>query len=403
MIWLLILFFISSFSYCIQPYKAVVITPVVDLFSTPLPEKELKDIPLCGGQKNPFVACKRGHQLLFHEIVDVVDQTNHHACIEIPNIFYIALNQPDKKYHRYWVEKKHLVPIENIDSADLLPHPVSFEQPYHREQEVILIDPHEDTATHLSLSVGTRFIKRINDDQKENDIPVWILDPKSLQSIASAIPSQKCYEPKGKSISRRIADFVRIVQKWAHYHDSYIPYVWGGCSSVNRAHSSKMQENVVQKDGLDASYYTIHDYTAQPMTGFDCSSLISRAAQICNIPYFYKNTTTLAYFLKPVNHTTPIENGDLIWIPWHVMIISDVKNNKLVEARSYSHGYGKVHEIPLHKVFKGICTYDDLKYKMLAHETLERIDIHGAVMDTFKTFKILKLKSVFNDANLQSL
>jgi len=385
----------------IQGYQALVVSPIADLTNAPLSAQEYNTMPICGGQKEPFTACKRGHQVIFNEVINVVKHTNNHACIALPNIFYITQNK-DKKHNQYWVEKKHIVPLDTIVQKEWtkIPSPISPVSPEKKDNEVILISPYHDPSLNTTFSVGTRFV-RVYPHKKANNIAVWVFDKTALQFKKIRIPITKCLLSVAKNPDARIKQFVQLVRSWAHLKEGYIPYVWGGSSSSNLAHSHDFTEEKVIKNNKTASYYAIKNYTACPMTGFDCSSLISRAAQICNIPYFFKNTTTLAHYLYPISKYDHIKNGDLIWIPWHVMIVSDVKKNLLVEARSYNHGYGKVHELPLDKVFKGIHTYQELADRMLAKKPIERIDTCGRVADTFLTFKILKMDSVFNQPSAQ--
>jgi hypothetical protein len=77
------------------------------------------------------------------------------------------------------------------------------------------------------------------------------------------------------------------------------------------------------------------------------------------------------------------------------MIASDIKNNKLVEARHYNHGYGRIHELPLNKVFDGINTYQELVDAYHSKKKLYRLTSDGQIGDTINQFKILKLSSVW--------
>lgn len=126
--------------------------------------------------------------------------------------------------------------------------------------------------------------------------------------------------------------------------------------------------------------------------------MILRGAQLCGIPYFFKNSTTLAQNLTPLQKNEDLENGDLIWFLGHVIIISDVKNNLVVEARGYEHSYGRVHEASLKTQFNNISTYEDLKKAYLEHIPLERLNLQGIVAKEIPTFKLLKLKSVWPQA-----
>ena len=182
-----------------------------------------------------------------------------------------------------------------------------------------------------------------------------------------------------------------MLKCWAHQKDSFIPYVWGGTSFINTI-DTPFREITNKIDNHYYSYFEFDNVQTHQKSGFDCSDIISRAAQICNIPYFYKNTTTIGQNLQPLQPHDTLINGDLILIKGHVMVISDIDKNLLIEARSYGHGYGKVHEIELHKVFDSIETYKDLCEAFFSKKELKRKDIHGNIRDTFKDWKILSKK-----------
>ena len=119
--------------------------------------------------------------------------------------------------------------------------------------------------------------------------------------------------------------------------------------------------------------------------------MIARAAQMCEIPYFCKNTTTIERCLTPLSKDNKPIPGDIIWIPGHVMVIADLANNTLIEARGYKHGYGKVHEIPLNEEFKGINTYHDLINAYHNNKAIIRLDRNGNEQETIINLKLLQL------------
>jgi len=130
-----------------------------------------------------------------------------------------------------------------------------------------------------------------------------------------------------------------------------------------------------------------------PKTGLDCSGMIARAAQICGIPYFYKNTTIIERFLTPLAKGNKPIPGDIIWIPGHVMVVADFINNTLIEVRGYKHGYSKIHEIPLNEEFKGINTYHDLTNAYHNNKAIIRLDSSGNERETITSLKLLQLTS----------
>jgi cell wall-associated NlpC family hydrolase len=202
---------------------------------------------------------------------------------------------------------------------------------------------------------------------------------------------------ENKTKKERIADYVTLLKKWAHQKTGSIAYVWGGTSfisTINKPFSEVFQT----KDVKTYSFYQHEDDISSPKNGFDCSGLITRATQICAIPYFCKNTTTIAHCLKPLAKETALSEGDLILIKGHVMVVSDIQKNLLIEARSYGHGYGKLHEIPLNKVFDGINNYQDLLEVYFNKKPIKRKDIQGMARDTFANVQLLSMESVWEKA-----
>jgi hypothetical protein len=128
------------------------------------------------------------------------------------------------------------------------------------------------------------------------------------------------------------------------------------------------------------------------VTGLDCSCLIARAAQIYGIPYFFKNTTTLFQCMKPIEKGQSLQNGDLMWYMGHVLVVSDVKNNKITESVGYPFGYGKVIEHPLHKVFKDMYSYSDLEKACFNGQPIQRLSSDGHVARTVNKVLFYSMK-----------
>ncbi len=176
----------------------------------------------------------------------------------------------------------------------------------------------------------------------------------------------------------------------------FIPYVWGGCSYTTLCTDPYFQLKTVRSKhrphAKPRRYFEYPTCHTQPYNGFDCAGLILRAAQASGIPYFYKNTFTILQNLEPLQPEDQIANGDLIWLPAHIMIISDVEQNLCIEARHYAQGYGKVHETPIHKVFKDINNYQDLRAAHFSQNLIDRLNRHQKSAQKVK-IKILKLKT----------
>lgn len=397
------------FSLCLFPIKnlaqqAFVIKPIIDLVCQKSEQESseyYKNIPFCGGKPHMYSSCIRIHQLLFNETVEITEERGNEVCISITNLFYITEkgNEPQTKY---WAHKDGFITVEQLEKKDLdlhkFPHPISFSENLEpRKQNIItLLFPWYDPITNQTFSAGTRFVKS-EKPLTGNTTPIYVFDPKAESFKETKIPlsyTVTVNHMKGKK--QKIKTFVRILRKWANLKHGFIPYTWGGCSftAICSQNSFIKMESGGVKNSI--SYFERPDYQHDPKTGFDCSGLVARVAQICAIPYFFKNTTTLATYLHELEHGDTLREGDLIWIPGHVMVVSNVSKNMLIEARGYASGYGKVHELPLNTVLAPINTYKDLVKAYRNKEQLQLLNVKGQVTATINDIKLLKLESVWS-------
>ncbi len=399
---LLRIFFIMSFATATHPVykssgKAVCIVPVADLLGESLQEVtthgkySYHSLPIA--YKN-FEGPARVHQLLFNEVVDIKDVRGKEMLVELPQLFYetTTLKRPQTLY---WTATKNLRPLQLLAdqgiSLSTFPQPltrtkVTFEKALHNT--VSLTQPFFDGATGLTYSAGTRFV--VAEQQNSPDhIVAHLFDIKKNSSSTITLPKHVCLVHEEKSNEQRVADFVNIVVSWAHQSSGFIPYVWGGCSVSGLCKQDQFTEHndTFSRPELSTSF---------PIAGLDCTGLVARAAHLAGIPYFYKNSFTIAKYVAPLGKDEKISEGDLLWIPGHVMVVSSVKNALLVEARHYSHGYGKVHEIKLEQQFKGMHSYQDLITAFFSKKSLKRLDRSGKIVQVVPGFKILKLSSIWN-------
>lgn len=373
--------------------KGVILVPVADLIGEPLsahPINLYDHLPLCSQKLNTKNSCPRLHQSLYNEIVIILKEKGDELLIAIPQLFYITDDK--EKKNTYWTQKKNVIPLSTLEKKKIditkIPSPLSYEHPLQKKCNIAtLIKPWLDKKTKLLFSAGTRFIIDQTTKTPPTHVAVFIIDPKKLLLRTITIDKNACIIDYPKNHHEQRKEFIHILKQWAHQPHCFIPYVWGGSSFTSCSHATTIETEAI----VDNMYFTLTDYQQSPKTGFDCAGLVSRAAQIVGIPYFYKNTKTLAQFLKPLSHYESLQEGDLIWFPGHVMIISDIKNNLLIEARSYHHGYGKIHEISLDKVFKNIKNYVDLINALRSKKSIERIDVDGIIKEKISFFKILSL------------
>ncbi len=384
------------------PYNAIVIVPVADLLGQPVNTIELnistdlfyKNLPFapCNHPANS-TSCMRIHQALFHEIITVIKEEGEEVQIELPNAFYKVPNDPYRS--NFWTLKRWLMPITQCKKLQFdlskLPFPLSYKIKKGKPQSIVTLSkPFFEPTTQLLFSAGTRFVSSPAKKKSSNSYDVFILHPKKQTLLTTQIPSDYCIQTSWNKHDA-VKNFVTILEQWVHQTDC-IPYVWGGCSYSMRCSD---QTFVKQEQGKKC-FYTYPACHSTPKTGFDCAGMVLRAAQLAGIPYYFKNTITLAEHLQSLKKSELIENGDLIWFAGHVIVITDVKNNRCIEARDYGQGYGKVHETTIDKLFKGIKTLQDLVQAYHSHNPLKRLDHDGNIVQDIPSFKILKLKSAWN-------
>jgi cell wall-associated NlpC family hydrolase len=381
------------------PQQALVIVPVADLVGEPLQNPaaffEYKTLPVCGGTINTFASCPRIHQVLFNEQVTAHKQVGNEVLISIPNLFYITDGDKNKKNTLYWTLRSNIAYLDELPPVNikkLLPIPIDFKKGTITEKNAVtLLFPFHDATTGLTFSAGTRF-KKTDDKRNSNSQSVHVFNPTTNTWATTLMPASSLLTTKNGE--RSIETFIRILKIWATHNNGCIPYVWGGCSFIDTSSAHQFTEQRTRHGDTDISYFAITDYNHTPKTGLDCSGLIARAAQMVGIPYFFKNTSTLAHYVPPLDKKHTLKDGDLIGTKGHVMVVSSIKNNTLIEARSYEHGYGRVHEIPLNRVFKDVNTYQDLIDAYFNKKTIYRIDKKGTVKDTIPEFKLLRLNAL---------
>lgn len=376
--------------------------PIVDLIGNSVPDiSQTKDInsyynnlPICGQTAQD---CRRMHQLLFNEKITIVEQKDDEVAVQISSVFY----EPKDSLQRnsiYWSLKKNFITIDELKrmgiSQEHFPDPIDYNNDnFFKESKkkiAVLISPFWDCKTGQLFSVGTRFvIAKTNKDT----LSVYIFDPKKSQMSMSVLPLSYAHiENFHENRSKKKRDFVLLLKKWSNAA-SIIPYVLGGCSYTHRYADENFKLLKKTESGKERSFYERSLCFQNPKNGFDCTGLVFRAAHICGIPYYYKNSTTVIKNLRLVTDEN-FDEGDLIWIPGHIMVIADKKNNTLIEARGYDHGYGKLQEIALEKVFKNISTFSQLFDSLKKKKQLQRLNSKGDVVQHIDQYKILKLDSL---------
>lgn len=397
--------FFTLFFFSLQPKElyadnqqlAITCVPVADLVGQSLKHhKYYSTTALCA--KEGIYGCPRIHQLLLHQPVTILEESGDEVKIKIPHVFYDT--DAEKNCTTYWSLKKNFILLSQLEAkrVDLakLPSSLDFTSNEQKDTNIItLCKPHYLPSLHITLSAGTRFVRTIEKEPAKDTIAMYILNPHTKKIQTIMVPKSSCITTKTLSRRKKIDLFLKLIKEWASLDNGFIAYVWGGCSFVTPClYDQFTVHNGFSYKGKQVSYYVRSELRSAPVSGLDCAGLIVLASHIAGIPFYYKNSATIAHYLKPLEEDK-VQNGDLLWFPGHVLVLADVKKNTIIEARAYSHGYGKVHELPLNQVFKDITTTDDLVKAYRAQEPLSRLMKDGSVAQTITNYKILKLNSVW--------
>lgn len=379
---------------------AIVIVPVADAarypfqlldFSKPI-EEIYKEFPFAP-EKGKY-SCLRMHQLLFNEKIIIKQQLKDEVECEVFNVFY---DENGKKNRTFWTLKKWVKTHNNLKNHGIdltkFPEPFTENKDKSLNGTLTLVKPWHDPITNQSYSAGTRFVRNASNDKK-NGYSVFIYDINKVEFQESFVEKNNALVKYPKNLDEFKKLFVRILKNWAN-QQCILAYLFGGCSFINTYDENNFSFINNKRFGEPVSYW-IRYQSEFPFSGIDCSGLILRVAQICGMPYFYKNTNTLINYLDFLKPEETIKEGDLIWYCGHVLIVSDIKNNKVIEAAGYKSGFGKIHEITLNKVFKNINNYSDLVQAYRYNLPLKRLDCLGRVTRNINKISILKLDNLWH-------
>ncbi len=360
--------FITLFLSCQQ---AFIIDPVVDCTADPDDlYTPMLHVELTEKRYNP-----RCYQLLFNEIVTIVARQDEKVKVEIPNIYFYGSCRNVLQGNSFWICKKSICLLDGLKKEDGIKiPPITFDYLNYYNKIVTLVYPFYDPVTKKIYSAGTKFV--LTGKPKRDCYSVFIFDSQSFCFKQTKIPKDLCLLYQAKTTQEKIDDFLFILKQWTNLDGGYIPYVWGGSSFCY----------VLQQDQNPP------DWIAQ--CGFDCSCMITRAAQIAGLPYFFKNSTTLHQLCTPIQPHDFVHNGDIIWFAGHVMIVADIIKNLIIESRGYGAGFGRVHEIHISKIFQNIHTFSELINAYKKNESVWLLHADGTPRLQIKEFMIFNLKQL---------
>lgn len=348
------------FSHIHAGYDAFIAVPVADMFL----DKPLTNTPQleCASSHIPSHAT-RIHQLLYNTPVSIVRTEDSYTLVRQDEAY---CSHVPNHCREMWTKRNNIIKLTT------LARPIrKMCLPCGHKNTIVLIEPFQHDAS--TYSAGTHFVVK---ETTTTHYTVAYYDYKrktcAFMHIPHHVTQPTVYPTKHLSAQekkRRQENYVNLLKRWASQVNGAIPYVWGGTSYCERTHA-ELQETSCEHGKI---IYTYPDLT-QPYTGLDCSSLILRASRIAGIPNYCKNTRTLKDCLKRCICSNDLRNGDIIFIPGHVMIISDTKNNTIIEAAGYGRGFGKVQEIKVSDFFKNIQTFKQLFDELAQNIKLTIID-----------------------------
>lgn len=361
-------------------YQAFCTIPVADVVGTPLDTIDMyHQLPwdYIGSTEN----CPRLDQLLLHEQVTVLNERDGQACIELPtSIFYDQIT--NEMSSLFWVpittltrlsrENSNKTPSYDTASGKFTNHVVTLAQPWY------------DTKLQQTLSAGTNFVV-INaapplpiQKKLAHTLPVWRYNNAVQRYEHIELPTASILDQSIKRTHQEQRKLMVHIARTIVRGMGKVPYTWGGASYTVR-YNPMIWTTASSTIGPSNNLVRIIDIPIIPVvkTGFDCSGLIRRTARMAGIPIHAKNSTTLKMTLESLKTGEQLEIGDIIFIPGHVMIVSDIAQAKLIEARGALHDYGYVHEIPLSHEFKDVTSYEQLIKAHLDQEQVTRIDCQG--------------------------
>lgn len=420
------------------PYKAVVIVPVVDAIAHPFlrlgagdVNPQYASIPFSPHQ--PTSSCCRTHQLKKNEQVTVLTVlANEVECRTDAFYYEYASGERDSTF---WVLKKNLIPLSAFVAKNIhIPAGITKKAtPTTYNQGVLtLTAPWLDVATQELYSVGTRFV-RCDKQDTPTHYAFYITDLMLQEKIAFVARAHaRVSYPIDYTDS--LAAFMKLLREWAslsvpveikkqHINKTYrmsqrasekkaiaeqevsviqkpfvkeiIPYVYGGCSYRGRIPAKGFYLAKGTQCGEKSIFWQRCGTYKAPLDGFDCSNMILCAAQIVGMPYYFKNTYALLRGLKELKKDERLEEGDLVWYKGHVLVVSDVKKNLLIEASGYEAGYGKIQEISVDKVFEGIAHFGEVINAFHSGKSVRRLTSKGRRMPLAFKVKIVKLRSMW--------
>lgn len=325
--------YILSSQYLSDPQAVVITVPVVDAVGQSMQSvdktQSVDELYNKLAYSPEQGKCQRIHQLLFNEVGIIRDQSEEQIKVEFPHFFWNTA--ADETCNCVWLCARNVQYLRNVENSAVIPVPLQRLMHVDGQKNVLtLLMPWQDEETNSTYSAGTRFVRKEMMDN-EQQFAVFILCAGTVKTAFIPRESGIVSYPQNQKQLRKL--FVEILKKWAAQASGSVPYVFGGCSFIYTVAPADFALTAQEKNWERMG-------TPVPHCGFDCSGAILRAAQIAGMPYFYKNTTTIGKQLKDLGEGEDVQEGDLILILGHVVVVADTQQNLIIESAGYSSGFG---------------------------------------------------------------
>ncbi len=351
--------------------------------------KEFYDHLAYSPEAGPY-SCARIHQCLFNEVGIIREEKGDELLVEFPHFYHKTPTGAVESH--FWLHRSSVKLLADlkVPLTSCIPEPLNYQQitPLS-EQTLTLVFPWQDPLTSCWYSAGTRFLHNAAADT-DTCSGLNLINHSSDSVRTALVPHTYLLLALPKNITEAKQLFVKILRSWITHSDGSIPYAWGGCSYVGRcpAKDFMLWEGVRGTDKI-----TNWQRPSAPgvRSGFDCTGVILRAAQMAGIRYFCKNTTTIGLTFKDVPKDEPLEEGDFIFFKGHVLVISDLQKNLAIDSCSYGSGYGCLREVPLSESTVDVTTYEELRHRANTNQSLGRKNIQGELFTLIPSFRLIRL------------
>ena len=304
----------------------------------------------------------RMHQLLFNELVIVVEENDAEYGIKMPNVIVIDKEGNEKALCGY-VHKDALVFVDTFENpGDFLPplkrhkqEPLAL-QTSQKRCVYTLGKPLFDPNAGCIYSLGTQFVGMQDDTDPDMLYLYRYISPtkqygRHKRTDAPLLRIYKnCFIGYGDYAYKTKEDcMIDIAERMA----DNCPTTWGGRSYITEVTNPGYYDEVT-RDYPDSSSIKGNDrpFMNNPRSGVDMSGMVNLLCKTCGIEFWLKNTTSMYKSLPGLLPDAPDDAGNFVLFHGYAGIRSKKDGNSIIEARRYEHHNGMMRKVPISKTFK---------------------------------------------------